>query len=84
MKQVSDLYGYQVELYRRYSLTPEEALTDSTDYAARYEIFEEIAGLVDRLVLTGRYDDGGLLRMWARLTPASGAAGPRGEQAVAP
>lgn len=73
MRQTSNLYDYQVEMYRTKQMTPEEALTDTTDYRARYEAFAEIARLFDRVVITGRYEPGGELRVWAELEPTRSA-----------
>jgi len=76
MKQASNLYDYQVEMYRARQMTPEQALTDTTDYRARYAVFEELARLVDRAALTGRYGPMGELRVWAEITPTRSAPAP--------
>jgi hypothetical protein len=68
MRQLSNLYDYEVELYRRAALSPAEALTDSTDYRLRYEIFAELATLVERLAVSGVYEQGNL-RMTAAVAP---------------
>ncbi len=70
MVQLSNLYDYQIELYRKHRLSPAQALTDTTDYRLYYDVFEEAAGLFDRVALVGRYEGEIGLRLWGEVDPA--------------